>query len=66
MSSVEQQSVFNGPGALGWRTILLATNIAETSITIGDVTVVVDTGMHKLKSYSVLDDLPQLTRDWCA
>lgn len=35
----------------GTRKIILATNIAETSITISNIKYVVDTGFYKTKSY---------------
>ena len=35
----------------GTRKIILATNIAETSITISNIRYVVDTGFYKTKSY---------------
>ncbi|XP_049548305.1 ATP-dependent DNA/RNA helicase DHX36-like [Anopheles darlingi] len=47
LSSKEQQQVFVQP-PLGTRKIILATNIAETSITIDDVVYVVNTGRHMI------------------
>ncbi|XP_055878287.1 putative ATP-dependent RNA helicase DHX57 [Biomphalaria glabrata] len=49
-SSEEQKMVFR-PTARGMRKIVLATNIAETSVTINDVVFVVDTGVMKEKRY---------------
>lgn len=60
------RSVCSRPSPPGERKILLATNIAETSITIDDVTIVVDTGMHKIMTYDALNKLSQLTPAWCA
>lgn len=45
LSSAEQDAALT-PG--GRRRIILATNIAETSLTIEGVTAVVDTGLHKM------------------
>lgn len=39
-------------GAQGVRKVILATNIAETSITIGGVRFVVDPGLVKMRGYS--------------
>ncbi|KAM7400526.1 hypothetical protein PAMA_004964 [Pampus argenteus] len=50
LSVADQQTVFQHPRA-GQRKIVLATNIAETSITIDDVVHVVDTGTHKEQNY---------------
>ncbi|XP_050084440.1 ATP-dependent DNA/RNA helicase DHX36-like isoform X3 [Anopheles aquasalis] len=48
--TTEQTAVFDRPSA-GTRKIILATNIAETSITIDDVVYVVNAGRHKLNMY---------------
>jgi ATP-dependent RNA helicase DHX29 len=58
VSSEEQQEAFLIPPS-GVRKIVLATNIAETGITIPDVTCVIDTGKHKEMRY---DERRQLSR----
>uniref|UniRef100_A0A8C5NBA2 RNA helicase n=1 Tax=Gouania willdenowi TaxID=441366 RepID=A0A8C5NBA2_GOUWI len=50
LSVADQQVVFQRPPE-GRRKIVLATNIAETSITIDDIVHVVDAGTHKEHSY---------------
>lgn len=50
MSVADQQAVFQHPPE-GQRKIVLATNIAETSITIDDIVHVVDAGSQKEESY---------------
>ena len=54
----EQERAFVVP-APGYRKIVLATNIAETGITIPDVTCVIDTGKHKEMRF---DERRQLSR----
>lgn len=46
-----QQSAIFGPAPHGMRKCILATNIAETSITIPGIKYVIDTGKHKEKMY---------------
>lgn len=46
LAKEEQFMIFQSP-PLGKRKVILATNIAETGITIDDVGYVVDTGLHK-------------------
>ncbi|KAK6388607.1 hypothetical protein LTR65_007763 [Meristemomyces frigidus] len=57
-SSEDQQSAFEIPPP-GIRKIVLATNIAETGITIPDVTCVIDTGKHKEMRF---DEKRQMSR----
>ena len=51
IATEEQENAFLVPPA-GIRKIVLATNIAETGVTIPDVTCVVDTGKHKEMRYT--------------
>jgi HrpA-like RNA helicase len=62
--SAFQQGVFRRPPR-GQRKVILATNIAETSITIDDVTIVVDIGFHKVTSYDAKTHLKELLPTWC-
>jgi ATP-dependent RNA helicase DHX29 len=58
ISTEDQETAFlNPPG--GFRKIVLATNIAETGITIPDVTAVIDSGRHKESRY---DERRQISR----
>ena len=59
----EQQEVFE-PAAPGVRRIILATNIAETSVTIPNVVYVVDTGRVKEKRYDSARHLSSLVSAW--
>uniref|UniRef100_A0A8D9B9T8 ATP-dependent RNA helicase DHX30 n=1 Tax=Cacopsylla melanoneura TaxID=428564 RepID=A0A8D9B9T8_9HEMI len=58
-----QGAIFDHPPP-GVRKVVLATNVAETSITIDDVGYVVDTGCHKEKRYNAHDDLVSLDNHW--
>lgn len=51
LSTVEQAKVFS-PVPANHRLIVLATNIAETSITIPDISYVIDTGRQKCRNYN--------------
>uniref|UniRef100_T1IZC6 RNA helicase n=1 Tax=Strigamia maritima TaxID=126957 RepID=T1IZC6_STRMM len=63
MPTINQRDVFNRPPA-GVRKIILATNIAETSITIDDVVYVVDCGKIKLKRFDVEHNVATLQPEW--
>ena len=58
IATEEQERAFLVP-APGYRKIVLATNIAETGITIPDITCVIDTGKHKEMRF---DERRQLSR----
>ncbi|WBW71164.1 ATP-dependent RNA helicase, DHX29-like protein [Schizosaccharomyces osmophilus] len=60
LSSAQQQSVFEIPPR-GCRKIVLSTNIAETGVTIPDVTCVIDTGVHREMRYNSKRHLSRLT-----
>lgn len=63
MASSEQRLIFDEPED-GVRKIVLATNIAETSITINDVVFVLDCGKAKETSYDALNNTPCLLPSW--
>lgn len=58
-----QKVIFEEPED-GVRKIVLATNIAETSITIDDVVFVLDCGKAKETSYDALNNAPCLLPTW--
>lgn len=58
IASDEQEKAFNVPPE-GMRKIVIATNIAETGITIPDITAVIDTGKEKMMRF---DERRQLSR----
>ncbi|MFQ3237221.1 MAG: ATP-dependent helicase HrpB, partial [Paraglaciecola sp.] len=59
LSQSEQQAAIT-PDPQGRRKIILATNIAETSLTIEGVTVVVDSGMQKTAVYQLSKGVTEL------
>lgn len=65
LSAEEQRRVFSRPPS-GQRKIVLATNVAETSITIDDVTVVVDCGKVKETRYDTLSQMSCLIETWAS
>uniref|UniRef100_A0A8C5WX77 ATP-dependent RNA helicase DHX30 n=1 Tax=Laticauda laticaudata TaxID=8630 RepID=A0A8C5WX77_LATLA len=60
---MDQQSIFPRPPP-GVRKIVLATNIAETSITINDIVHVVDSGTHKEERYDLKTKVSCLETVW--
>ncbi|XP_034146232.1 ATP-dependent RNA helicase DHX30 [Esox lucius] len=63
MSVSDQQTVFQRP-PVGRRKIVLATNIAETSITIDDIVHVVDAGSQKEQHYDARTKVSCLDTVW--
>ncbi|MDR5830857.1 ATP-dependent RNA helicase HrpA [Caballeronia sp. LP006] len=57
LSAAEQERVFKASNA---RRIVLATNVAETSLTVPGIRYVVDTGMARVKRYSYRNKVEQL------
>jgi ATP-dependent helicase HrpA len=57
LSAEEQQRVFKQHGG---RRIVLATNVAETSLTVPGIRYVVDTGLARIKRYSYRNKVEQL------
>ncbi|KAK8738267.1 hypothetical protein OTU49_004134, partial [Cherax quadricarinatus] len=63
MPTANQREVFDRPPK-GVRKIVLATNIAETSITIDDIVYVVDGGFIKMKNYDKEANVTTLLPQW--
>ena len=51
LSKEEQEKVFD-PAPDGKKKVIISTNIAETSVTISDITTVIDSGLCKLNFYN--------------
>ena len=63
MPTINQKKIFNKPPK-GVRKIVIATNIAETSITIDDIVYVIDTGKIKMTKYNAKDNISTLLPEW--
>lgn len=65
LPSEAQQLIFNPPPA-GSRKVVLATNIAETSLTIDGISYVIDCGLEKQNSYNAATGMDQLITVPCS
>eukprot|EP00050_Salpingoeca_kvevrii_P019100 m.82484 g.82484 ORF g.82484 m.82484 type:complete len:1527 (+) comp8262_c0_seq2:687-5267(+) len=63
LSADEQNAIFRHARP-GHRKIIAATNIAETSITVDDVTIVIDCGRMKEMQYDSKASMSQLVETW--
>lgn len=63
MPTASQREIFKPPSP-GTRKVIIATNIAETSITIEDVVYVVDCGKIKIKNFDVDSNTSTLQPEW--
>ena len=62
---IEQRRVF-GPPPKGKRKVVVATNVAETSITIEDIVAVVDTGKVKETRFDPANNMVKLEEVWAS
>merc|ERR1719284_1904868 len=63
----EQQDAFRTvlPEGKTWK-IIVCTNVAETSVTVPDVTVVIDSCRERRTGIDKFSNTPQLKEQWCA
>ncbi len=55
----QDQAILSAP--TGWRKVVLATNIAETSLTIEGIRIVLDTGLMRVPRFDVRSGMSRLT-----
>jgi ATP-dependent RNA helicase DHX36 len=65
LSSEEQRLTFSKPPP-GVRKVVMATNIAETSVTIDDVVFVIDAGRVRETRYDPVTRMSSLVTAWCS
>ncbi|EGW31793.1 uncharacterized protein SPAPADRAFT_141206 [Spathaspora passalidarum NRRL Y-27907] len=65
LTSNEQRRVFKTPPK-GTRKVVVSTNVAETSITIPDCVVVIDTGRSKTMFFDAKLNTTKLIENWCS
>ena len=63
MNPTDQRLIFERPAA-GTRKVVIATNIAESSVTIDDVVYVVDCGRAKMKMFDPAKNFATLQPEW--
>ncbi|KAL2879399.1 putative ATP-dependent RNA helicase ucp12 [Colletotrichum sp. CLE4] len=65
LETKEQKRVFTSPPH-GKRKIVVATNVAETSITIDDIVAVIDSGKVKETTYDPVNNMRKLEENWAS
>ncbi len=60
LSAADQHTVFSSHSSLVRRVVVLATNVAETSLTVPGIRYVVDTGVARISRYSVRTKVQRL------
>lgn len=63
MPTIDQKLIFKEPPK-GVRKIIIATSIAETSITIEDVVYVIDCGKMKFGKFDIQKNIKTLEPEW--